>query len=150
MRRMPRAAGGTMITDTGVVYASMDRSDPSHAACVELLQRIGDPLVIPSPVLIELDWLGDARGVPVLDVTLASVENGSIEVIDLSPTDYTRIRELCRQYQDLGLGMVDASVVAVAERLGEETIATLDHRHFSVVRPRHLASFTLVPDAPVR
>ena len=150
MRRMPRAAGGTMITDTGVVYASMDRSDPSHAACVELLQRIGDPLVIPSPVLIELDWLGDARGVPVLDVTLASVENGSIEVIDLSPTDYTRIRELCRQYQDMGLGMVDASVVAVAERLGEETIATLDHRHFSVVRPRHLASFALVPDAPVR
>jgi predicted nucleic acid-binding protein len=67
------------------------------------------------------------------------------EVIDLSPTDYTRIRELCRQYQDLGLGMVDASVVAVAERLGEETIATLDHRHFSFVRPLHIDSFTLVP-----
>lgn len=143
---MPRAAGGTMITDTGVVYASMDRSDPSHAACVELLQRTGEPLRVPSPVLVELDWLGDARGVPVLDATLESVESGSIEVIDLSPADYVRIRELCRQYQDLGLGMVDASVVAVAERLGEETIATLDHRHFSVVRPRHVASFTLVPN----
>ena len=135
-----------MITDTGVVYASMDRSDPSHAACVELLQRTGEPLRVPSPVLVELDWLGDARGVPVLDATLDSVESGSIEVIDLSPVDYVRIRELCRQYQDLGLGMVDASVVAVAERLGEETIATLDHRHFSVVRPRHVASFTLVPN----
>ncbi len=135
-----------MITDTGVVYASMDRSDPSHAACVELLQRTGEPLRVPSPVLVELDWLGDARGVPVLDATLESVESGSIEVIDLSPADYGRIRELCRQYQDLGLGMVDASVVAVAERLGEETIATLDHRHFSVVRPRHVASFTLVPN----
>ena len=135
-----------MITDTGVVYASMDRSDPSHAACVELLQRTGDPLLVPSPVLVELDWLGDARGVPVLDATLDSVESGSIEVIDLSPADYVRIRELCGQYQDLGLGMVDASVVAVAERLGEETIATLDHRHFSVVRPRHVASFTLVPN----
>jgi predicted nucleic acid-binding protein len=134
-----------MITDTGVVYAAMDRSDPRHAACVELLERTGDPLVVPSPVLVELDWLGDARGVPVLDATLVSVESGSIEVIDLAPADYTRIRELCRQYQDLGLGMVDASVVAVAERLGEETIATLDHRHFSVVRPRHVVSFTLVP-----
>ena len=134
-----------MITDTGVVYAAMDWSDPRHAACVELLERTGDPLVVPSPVLVELDWLGDARGVPVLDATLASVESGSIEVIDLSPADYTRIRELCRQYQDLGLGMVDASVIAVAERLGEETIATLDHRHFSVVRPRHVTAFTLVP-----
>ena len=134
-----------MITDTGVVYAAMDRNDPSHASCVELLERTGDPLVVPSPVLAELDWIGDARGVPALDATLASVESGSIEVIDLSPADYTRIRELCQQYRDLGLGMVDASVVAVAERLGEETIATLDHRHFSVVRPRHVASFTLVP-----
>jgi len=137
-----------MITDTGVVYASMDRSDPSHPVCLELLERTGDPLVVPSPVLVELDWLGDARGVPVLDATLVSVENGSIEVIDLSPADYTRIRELCRQYQDLGLGMVDASVIAVAERLGEETIATLDHRHFSVVRPRHVTAFTLVPAVP--
>ena len=134
-----------MITDTGVVYASMDRADPSHRACVALLQQTGNPLLVPSPVLVELDWLGDARGVPVLDATLDSVESGSIEVIDLSPADYTRIRELCRQYRDLGLGMVDASVVAVAERLGEETIATLDHRHFSVVRPRHVTAFTLVP-----
>ena len=137
-----------MITDTGVVYAAMDRSDPSHGACAELLERTGDPLVVPSPVLVELDWIGDARGVPVLDATLASVENGSIEVIDLSPADYNRIRELCRQYQDLGLGMVDASVVAVAERLEEDTIATLDHRHFSVVRPRHVPSFRLVPGVP--
>jgi predicted nucleic acid-binding protein len=134
-----------MITDTGVVYASMDRSDPSHAACVELLQRTGDPLLVPTPVLVELDWLGDARGVPVLDATLESVENGSIVVTDLTPADYVRIRELCRQYRDLGLGMVDASVVAVAERLEQDTIATLDHRHFSVVRPLHVDAFTLVP-----
>ena len=134
-----------MITDTGVVYAAMDRDDPSHQACVELLNRTGDPISVPGPVLVELDWLGASRGVPVLDPTLASVENGSIVVIDLSAVDYVRIRELCRQYHDLGLGIVDASVVAVAERLGEDTIATLDHRHFSVVRPRHTASFTLVP-----
>ncbi len=137
-----------MITDTGVVYASMDRSDPSHVACVELLRRTQEPLRVPAPVLVELDWLGDARGMPVLDATLESVESGSIEVIDLAAADYTRIRALCRQYHDLGLGVVDASVVAVAERLGEKTIATLDHRHFSVVRPRHVASFTLVPGTP--
>ena len=56
-----------------------------------------------------------------------------------------RIRTLIEQYSDLPLGFVDASVVAVAERLGEDTIATLDRRDFSVVRPLHCESFTLVP-----
>lgn len=38
-----------------------------------------------------------------------------------------------------------ASVVAVAERLGLTEIATIDRRHFSVVRPRHIDAFTLLP-----
>ncbi len=48
-------------------------------------------------------------------------------------------------YRDLPLGMVDASIVAAAERLGARTIATLDRRYFSVVRPVHILCFDLVP-----
>jgi predicted nucleic acid-binding protein len=48
-------------------------------------------------------------------------------------------------YADLPLGAVDASVVAIAERLGVKEIATLDRRHFSVVRPRHAEAFSIVP-----
>jgi hypothetical protein len=43
------------------------------------------------------------------------------------------------------LGGTDASLVALAERMGEATIATLDHRHFRVVRPKHANAFTLLP-----
>jgi predicted nucleic acid-binding protein len=46
---------------------------------------------------------------------------------------------------DKELGAVDASVVAIAERLGVREIATLDRRHFSVVRPRHADVFSIVP-----
>ena len=53
--------------------------------------------------------------------------------------------ELIESYADLGIGTVDASVIATAERLGAVTIATLDLRHFTVVRPRHLDAFQLVP-----
>lgn len=60
-------------------------------------------------------------------------------------SDWDRIAELMQQYLDLPLGLVDASVVATAERHGVETIATLDRRHFGTVRPRHVAGFTLVP-----
>lgn len=52
--------------------------------------------------------------------------------------------ELVAQYADLPLGTIDASVVAIAERLEVTEIATLDRRHFSVVRPRHISAFTLL------
>ena len=60
-------------------------------------------------------------------------------------SDWLRIAELVARYRDLPLGTVDASVVAVAERLRVESLATLDRPHFSVVRPAHLSSFTIVP-----
>jgi len=43
------------------------------------------------------------------------------------------------------LGFVDASVVAIAERLQLHTIATTDRRDFGIVRPAHVGRFTLVP-----
>ena len=56
-----------------------------------------------------------------------------------------RIGELLDQYADLDLGTVDASVLAACERLGAAELATLDHRHFSVIKPRHRESLTLLP-----
>jgi uncharacterized protein len=59
--------------------------------------------------------------------------------------DALRVVELVARYHDLPLGTVDASVVAAAERLGVTEIATVDRRHFSVVRPQHAAAFALLP-----
>jgi uncharacterized protein len=65
------------------------------------------------------------------------------EHVDVPPS--TPDAELTGQYQDLPLGIVDASVIALAERRQLDTIATLDHRHFATVKPRHIDAFTLVP-----
>jgi uncharacterized protein len=70
---------------------------------------------------------------------------GELSVIDLITDDCVRAVALIRQYSDLGLGLVDASVIAIAERLGITPIATLDHRDFAVVRPLHVAALELVP-----
>lgn len=59
--------------------------------------------------------------------------------------DWVRIAELVEVYADLGLGGTDASVIAIAERLDVTTVATLDQRHFTVVRPAHCDAFKLVP-----
>lgn len=61
------------------------------------------------------------------------------------PDDLERAAELVERYADMPLGGTDAIVVATAERLGLEAVATLDHRHFSVIRPRHVAAFQLLP-----
>ena len=134
-----------MIFDTGIVFAALDSSDAHHVSASRLIDSAAR-IVVPAPTLVELDWLGGSRGVPCTDAVLSGVSEGSIQVIDLTDQDYARVRQLCGVYADLRLGFVDASVVAIAERLGEDTIATTDRRHFSVVRPRHVASFTLVPE----
>jgi predicted nucleic acid-binding protein len=124
----------------------MDEREQSHARCAQLFAETPDPIVVPAPVLVELDWMGRSFGRRmVTDTTLKAVEDGSLEVEELTRGDYLRVRALCRRYEDLPLGLVDASVIAVAERLGETAIVTLDRRHFSVVRPRHVAAFELLP-----
>jgi predicted nucleic acid-binding protein len=59
--------------------------------------------------------------------------------------DLQRCRQLQATYADVGLGVVDASVLALVERLGEPTLATLDHRHFTIIRPAHVAALALLP-----
>jgi uncharacterized protein len=75
----------------------------------------------------------------------ASIIDGQLEVADLDRNDWERIHQLVTTYADLRLGGTDASVIAPAERRGTIRIATLNHRHIAVVRPRHAAAFDLLP-----
>jgi len=68
------------------------------------------------------------------------------EVEAPSRSDWRRIAELVRQYQDLPLGGADASVVALAERLNTDVVITLDQRHFRAIRPLHAATFHILPE----
>jgi len=135
-----------LICDTGPLYSALDRDDADHEACATLLADRADELVVPAPVLVEVAWLADRRlGGSAFRAVLGDIAAGVLDVANLTPADYRRAQELVERYADLPLGFVDAAVVAMAERLGERTIATLDHRHFTVVRPRHVDAFELVP-----
>jgi predicted nucleic acid-binding protein len=124
----------------------MDSADQDHAACARLLETTDEQVLVPSPVVVELDWLAGQRLGPDAFLSfLADAEEGRLEVVDLQTQDYGRVRELLDRYRNLALGFVDAAVLAVVERLGETKLATLDHRHFTVVRPRHLPALRLVP-----
>jgi predicted nucleic acid-binding protein len=138
-----------LICDTGPLYAAMDQEDPDHGRCAQLLSESIEPLLVPAPVLVELDWLAGTRlGPHTFDAVLSDIEDGVVHVVDLVRADYVRARQLCTMYADLPLGFVDAAVLSITERLGEFKLATLDQRHFRVVRPRHTASLTLLPELP--
>lgn len=71
--------------------------------------------------------------------------SGELRLETTTTGDLTRMAELVRTYADFPLGAADASVIAVAERLNVTRIATIDHRHFRVVRPRHCDAFEFLP-----
>ncbi len=135
-----------LILDTGPLLAAIDAADPDHSACAALLTEASEDLVVPALVLAELDyWCGRRLGLGVWLTFLDDVLAGAFRVEPPSQADLQRCRELQHTYADLGLGVVDASVIALSERIGERKVATLDHRHFAVVRPMHIDALELRP-----
>jgi predicted nucleic acid-binding protein len=108
------------------------------------------PLLVPELVITEVAYLLASRLGPDAEVRfLGDIAAGNLIPESVGAEDWLRIAELVSGYRDLPLGTVDASVVALAERLGLRDVATLDRRHFGVVRPMHVDGFVLLPEGIV-
>ena len=128
------------------MYAYVDADDRHHAASLDLLERHPGPLLVPILVVAEVAYLIATRlGVEPEVRFLGDLAAGTLIPEPVLAGDWLRVAELTARYGDLPLGTVDASVVATAERLEIAEIATLDRRHFSVVRPTHVPAFQLLP-----
>ncbi len=135
-----------LVIDTGVLYAAMDRSDAAHRSCRELLEGTDRARVLPAPILPEVDYFVSRHlGAGAMCALLADIRRGVFVVEDLAAPDYERVAQIIDRYADADVGFVDAAVLAVAERLDEDCVATLDRRHFGLLRPRHRESLTLLP-----
>jgi uncharacterized protein len=113
-----------IVCDTGPLVAAALSTDDDHHTCVELFTG-----------------LHLARR----ELFLNSLAERDLTPVELTADDYRRAADLVRQYRDLPLGTTDACVIAITERLRLTEIATLDRRHFSVVRPAHVTALTLLP-----
>ena len=133
-----------LLVDTGVLYALADRRDAWHSRVVNFLKASPQPLLAPVTILPEVAYLLRERIGPHAETAfVASVARGEVVIEDLTIRDWKRIELLMGTYEFLGL--VDASVVAIAERLKLQKLATTDRRHFHAVRPAHIDHLTLVP-----
>ena len=151
-RSAPLSGRSIIVADTGALYALMDASDAWHDDIVAWWSN--DPhglrdIRVPVTVLPELSYLLATRISPDAEITFAAaVVAGEFILEPLDDDDVVRSAEIMRQYRDLPLGFVDASLVAIAERLDAREILTTDRRHFRVVRPQHVRSLALVPSQP--
>jgi uncharacterized protein len=113
---------------------------------LSLLTSHQGPLIVPQLVVAEVAYLLEARiGVEAEVRFLGDLAAGNLIPEPVQAGDWMRIAELVASYRDLPLGTVDASVVTAAERLGLVQLATLDRRHFAVVRPAHTSAFEILP-----
>ena len=111
-----------------------------------MLASYDGPLLVPTLCVAEVSHLLSSRAGQDAEVRLlGDLAAGNLILEPFEPADLMRTAELVHIYRDLPLGTVDASVVAAAERLEITTIATLDRRHFGVVRPAHAEGFELLP-----
>src|ERR1700691_3322578 len=121
-----------LVLDTGPLLAALDVADPDHDRCAGLLS--------------EADyWCHQRLGARAWITFLEDLLAGAYRLEAATTSDLSRCAEIQRQYEDQLLGVVDASVLALVERLGESKLAPLDHRHFSVLRPAHVTALNLFP-----
>jgi uncharacterized protein len=135
-----------LLADTNIWLAAADRRSDRHGECAAVLREHRGQLAAPVPVIAEASWLIlDRLGTAAQAAFLRLITSGQLTPVDLTGEDWQRCAGLAEQYASLRLDLIDASLIAVAERLGLTTLATLNHRDFTVVRPRHTTAFTLLP-----
>jgi predicted nucleic acid-binding protein len=137
-----------ILVDSNVLVAIISRTDDKHATATQWIEDSTDVLLIPPTVIAEVCYLigernGDRRAEA--EFLRSFEDEDGLRLAELLPDDLRRTAELVEQYADMGLGATDASVIAIAERLGIERVATFDRRHFPAVVPSHVNGSTLLP-----
>ena len=136
-----------MLVDTGMIYALADRSDAWHLRARRFVENYKGTLIIPSTVIPEACYLLQTHLSSQAEIAFVrSIVTGALRLEQVTEEDMGRAVEVMNTYQDMLIGLVDASVVAVAERLKLSSLMTTDRRHFSVIKPKHCPAFTLLPE----
>jgi uncharacterized protein len=133
-----------VLVDAGPLVALLDGADAHHAACVDALRAIRDPLVTVWPALTEAMYLLGFSS-RAQDALWEMVEGEALALAALDRHDASRMQALMRKYRDLPMDLADAALVRVAEREKLQRIFTLDRKHFRVYRPAGVGRFSILP-----
>jgi len=134
-----------VILDTSALYSLINRKDINHKKIKDFFLNNGEiDYILPSTLLTEICYLIRTKLSPHLEVKFLEEINKSFYLEILKNEDILRIIEILKKYDTLNIGYVDASIVAIAERLKINKILTLDRKHFKVVVPRGFDCFDIL------
>ncbi|MGV0814915.1 PIN domain-containing protein [Mycolicibacterium boenickei] len=135
-----------MIVDTSALLAYFDSSEPDHRAVATIIDESDEPLVVSPYVVAELDYLVATRiGVDAELAVLRELSGGAWQLATFGLAELERATTIITKYRDQQIGVADASNVVLAELYRTRTVATLDRRHFEVLRPLGGGRFSIVP-----
>ena len=138
-----------IVLDTGGLYAALDTSDTNHAAALAVVADERGPFLMSPFVLAEIDYLVQRRlGVRAELRLLDDVASGAYKLVSFDQGDLRETVSLVKTYDDLGIGVTDASVAVVAARYHTVDLLSLDERHFRAIRPLRGDAFRLRPLDP--
>jgi predicted nucleic acid-binding protein len=124
-----------ILLDTSGLLAAIDSRQHRHRDAAAALRAAEPPLVLSPFILAELDYLLATRvGAGAEVALLQEVGRGAYDLVAFEAIDVALAADLVERYADLDLGLADASIVVLADRLDTSNILTLDERHFRAVR----------------
>lgn len=136
----------TLLIDAAPIVALADPDEPHRESILATLRDEPGDLVMPAPTTAEVDYLlGQRFGQAARRALLNDLAHGRFKIACLEREDYNTIIDLDARYADLGLGLADCALVALAERHRTTRILSFDERHFRAVTPLDGEAFTILP-----
>jgi uncharacterized protein len=134
-----------VILDTSAIIALSDKRHHLNKEIIDLVSQKETICIIPSTVTLEVCQLLKYRfGSKYEKKFLEEIDKSSFIMETVTFKDISRILQILSKYDDLNAGYVDSSIVAIAERLGTNKLATLDRKHFSVLIPDGFEYFDIL------
>ncbi|MGK2857395.1 MAG: type II toxin-antitoxin system VapC family toxin [Thermoanaerobaculia bacterium] len=135
-----------ILVDTSGLIAALFPDQQDHAACARVLLESEGPFVLSPFVLAEIDYLiTKFAGTKVEVELLKEVASGAYMLADFHPADIDEAVSVIRRYDDLDIGLADASLVVLSRRHDTRKVLTLDERHFRTLRAAHGKPFRIFP-----
>ncbi len=132
-----------ILVDTGAWLALADRGDAYHARCLDFFRHNREPLMTTYPVLVECVHLMFKRvGVAKTLAWMQTLGAQGVGIFVMTADHVPRLTALMHQYADLPMDLADASLVLVAEELGEGRIVSTDQRDFHTYRWKNQHPFS--------
>jgi predicted nucleic acid-binding protein len=135
-----------ILVDSGILAAAYDYADVNSSRALEFFDEYGPVCLIPEVILTEVAFLlRRSGGVPAVATWTKEVATLQPLFQPLAGADLVRAGEIMTQYRDARLDFVDCCIMALSERLEITQIATVDHRDFSIFKPKHCDYLELLP-----